>query len=178
VSSTPDDADAPAIAEAERMESPAPHRLLAYRFPPGVEFDGRLLGLLQRVDEGGPLRIVDLLFVARDLASGEPLALSGRGGGSGNLVAGQAGYRLGAAERARATARARRIYAEPDLVTRQAGALPPGGAVAALIVESAWARAVGEAVEQSGGSLLVDEPAPASRLDALEGLAPRLVAVV
>lgn len=160
------------------MESLAPHRLLVYRFPPGVEFDGRLLGLLQRVDEGGPLRIVDLLFVARDLTSGEPLALSGRGGGSGNLVAGLAGFRLDAAERARATARARRTYGEPDLVRRLAGALPPGGAVAALLVESAWADGVGEAVARSGGSLLVDEPVPASRLDALEGLAPRLVAVV
>ena len=160
------------------MESPSAHRLRAYRFPPGVEFDGSLLGLLQRVDEGGPLRIVDLLFVARDPVSGEPLALSGRGGGSGNLVAGLAGFRLDAAERARATARARRTYGEPDLVTRLAGALPPGGAFAALLVESAWAGAVGEAVERCGGSPLVDEPAPAARLEALEGLAPRLVAAV
>jgi len=152
--------------------------LLAFRVPPGVEFDGRLLGLLQRVDEGGPLRIVDLLFVVRDPASGEPLALSGRGGGSGNLVAGLAGFRLDAAERARATARARRTYGEPDLVTQLAGALPPGGAVAALLVESAWADAVGEAVARSGGSLLVDEAVSVSRLEALEGLAPRLVAVV
>ena len=63
-------------------------------------------------------------------------------------------------------------------MTPLAGALPPGGAVAALLVESAWAGSVGEAVERCGGSLLVDEPVPASRLDALEGLAPRLVAAV
>jgi hypothetical protein len=159
------------------VETSAQHRLLAYRFPPGVAFDGRLLGLLERVDEGGPLRVVDLLFVARD-ATGEAVALSGRGGGSGSLVAGLAGFRLDAGERTRATAKVRRTYGEPDLVTELAGVLPPGGAVAALLVESGWAGAVGEAVVACGGTLLLDEPAPAARLDGLDGLAPRLVAAV
>jgi hypothetical protein len=56
--------------------------------------------------------------------------------------------------------------------------VPPGGAIAALLVESASAGAVGETVKRCGGAPLLDEPAPAARLDAVEGLAPRLVAAV
>jgi hypothetical protein len=56
-------------------------RLLAYRFPPSAEFDGRLLGSLERAFKGGPLRIDDLLFVTRDAGTGELTAFSGRGRG-------------------------------------------------------------------------------------------------
>ena len=149
-------------------------RLLAYRFPPSAEFDGRLLGSLERAFKGGPLRIDDLLFVTRDGGTGELMALSGRGRGEGSLIANVVGFRLDAAERARATARALRTYSsEDDLVTRLGDALPPGGALAALLVADAWAAAVDEAARGCEGSPLLDEPVTESTLAAL---GPRLVA--
>lgn len=148
-------------------------RLLAYRFPPSAEFDGRLLGSLERAFEGGPMRIDDLLFVARDGATGELMALSGRGRGEGNLIAGIVSFRLDPAERARATARAVRDYSSEDLVTRLAGALPPGGAIAALLVADAWAASVDEAARGCDGAPLLDEPVPET---ALAALGARLVA--
>ena len=149
-------------------------RLLAYRFPPSAEFDGRLLGSLERAFKGGPLRIDDLLFVTRDAATGELTALSGRGRGEGSLIANVVGFRLDAAERARATARALRAYSsEDDLVARLGDALPPGGALAALLVADAWAAAVDEAARGCDGSPLLDEVVPESTLAAL---GPRLVA--
>jgi hypothetical protein len=149
-------------------------RLLVYRFPPSSEFDGRLLGTLERAFKGGPLRIDDLLFVARDGGSGELIALSGRGRGEGSLIASVVGFRLDAAERARATARALRAYSsEDDLVTRLAGAVPSGGALAALLVADAWAAAVDEAARDCEGSPLLDELVSESTLAAL---GPRLVA--
>jgi hypothetical protein len=150
------------------------NRLIAYRFPPGAEFDGRLLGMLERVDSGGPLRILDLLFVALEPETGEPVALTGRGRGEGSLVARMIGFRLDAAERERATARAKRTY-EDDVVARLAAALPPGGAIAALLVEPAWVDAVGEVVERCGGSQLLDETVASTTL---AERAPRLVAAV
>jgi hypothetical protein len=151
-------------------------RLLAYRFPPTAEFDGRLLGSLERAFHGGPLRVLDLLFVAREAGTGELMALAGRGHGEGSLIASLIGFRLDAAERAHATARALQAYrsdAGPDLVTRLAGEVPPGGAFAALLVVDAWADAVDEAARGSGGSPLLDEAVPETRLGAL---ASRLVA--
>jgi hypothetical protein len=151
-------------------------RLLAYRFPPEAEFDGRLLGMLERMSGGGPLRVIDLLVVARDAGTGELTALAGRGRGEGSLIARLVGFRLDAAERARATARARRAYRSEDgsdLVTRLAGALPSGGAIVVLLVPPEGADAVAGAAESCGGSALLDEAVPDTRLD---GLGPRLVA--
>lgn len=151
-------------------------RLLAYRFPPTAEFDGRLLGSLERAFRGGPLRIFDLLFVARDAGTGELMALTGRGRGEGSLIASVVGFRLDAEQRVRATARALRDYPPddgPSLVTRLADAVPPGGAIAALLVADAWADAVDEAARGSGGSPLLDESVAETRLGAL---ASRLVA--
>jgi hypothetical protein len=151
-------------------------RLLVYRFPPATEFDGRLLGSLERAFGGGPLRILDLVFVARDGGTGELMALSGRGRGEGSLVASLVSFRLDASQRARATSRALRAYPSdegPDLVTRLAGAVPPGGAIAALLVPDAWADAVDEVARGCDGSPLLDEPVPETRLGVL---GPRLVA--
>ena len=149
-------------------------RLLAYRFPPSAEFDGRLLGSLERAFEGGAVRIHDLLFVARDGATGELMALSGHGRGEGSLIARIVGFRLDAAERARATARALRDYSsEDDLVSRLADGVPPGGAIAALLVADAWAAPVDEAARGCDGSPLLDEPVAET---ALAALGARLVA--
>ena len=151
-------------------------RLLAYRFPPSAEFDGSVLGALERAFHGGPLRILDLLFVARDAGTGELMALAGRGRGEGSLIASLVGFRLDAAQRARATARALHDYPSddgPGLVTRLADAVPPGGAIAALLVADAWADAVAEAAAGCGGSPLLDEAVPETRLGVL---GPRLVA--
>lgn len=165
------------VGRPSRMLDGTPmSRLLAYRFPPAAEFDGRLLGSLERAFGGDPLRILDLLFVARDAQTGRLMALTGRGRGEGSLIASLVGFRLDAAQRARATTRALRAYPSDDgsdLVTRLADAVPPGGAIAALLVADAWADAVDEAARDSGGSPLLDEPVPETRLGVL---APRLVA--
>ena len=101
-------------------------------------------------------------------------AATSRGRGEGSLIAKVIGFRLDAAERARATARALRAYSsEDDLVTRLGGGLPPGGAFAALLVADAWAAAVDEAARGCDGSPLLDEVVPESSLAAL---GPRLVA--
>jgi len=145
-------------------------RLLAYRFPPEAEFDGRLLGMLERAFGGGPLRVIDLLVVARDAGTGELIALSARGRGEGSLIASLVGFRLDAAERARATARAQRAYRSADgfdLVARLGGALASGGAIAALLVPPDWADAVDQAAGSCGGSPLLNEAVPDTRLGEL-----------
>ncbi len=85
---------------------PHPVQLLLYRFDAGARFEGRLVGALERLESGGTLRILEVLFVARDGESGELAAVELRSRGAGSLVSPLIGFRLDARERARATERA------------------------------------------------------------------------
>jgi hypothetical protein len=41
-------------------------QLLVYGFGPGADFEGRLPGVLERIESGGTVRVVDALSVAND----------------------------------------------------------------------------------------------------------------
>jgi hypothetical protein len=133
-------------------------QLLAFHFDPGAEFEGRLVGALERLESGGTLRIRDVLFVGRDPGTEELVAVAARGAGQGALVSALLGFRLDPAERKRATERALQEYergAEPNLVRRIGETLAPGGAFAAVLVEHVWARALDDAVARTGGTALM-----------------------
>jgi hypothetical protein len=133
-------------------------QLLAYRFDPGAEFEGQLLGALERIESGGTLRIGEVLFVGRDPESGELLAIAARGRQQGSLVAQLLGFRLDPSERARATEKALRAYdrgAKPNPLRLLGETLAPGGAVAAVLVEHLWAHAIDDAVARTGGAALI-----------------------
>jgi hypothetical protein len=53
-------------------------QLLAYRFGPDAAFEGRLVGALERMESGGTLRVLDVVFVGRDGQTGELLAAAVR----------------------------------------------------------------------------------------------------
>ena len=133
-------------------------QLLAYRFEPGAQFEGQLLGALERVESGGTLRIREVLFVGRDPQTGELVAVAARGRQQGSLVAPLLGFRLDPAERGRATERALRAHdrgSDPNPLRMLGDSLPPGGAVAAVLVEHVWAHAVDDAVARTGGAALL-----------------------
>ena len=75
-----------------------PRQLLLYRFDVEANYEGRLVGALERMESGGALRIVEALFVSRDADSGELAALDLRSRGAGNLVSPLIGFRLDARE--------------------------------------------------------------------------------
>jgi hypothetical protein len=110
MASHPDEAGSVRKRQPVRMKPIV--QLLAYRFGPDAAFEGRLVGALERMESGGTLRVLDVLFVGRE----EPNPLRGLG-----------------------------------------EALPPGGGVGAVLVEHVWARALGDAVDQSSGSALLSE---------------------
>ena len=135
-------------------------QLLAYRFGPDSAFEGRLVGALERMESGGTMRVLDVLFVGRDGETGELLAAAVQSRHEGAVVAPLLGFRMDPAERRRLTARALRAYdrgEEPNPLRALAESLPPGGGVAAVLVEHVWARALGDAVDQSSGSALLSE---------------------
>ena len=46
-------------------------QLLVYGFDPGAEFQGGLVGAIERIESGGNLRVLDVLFVMRDADTNE-----------------------------------------------------------------------------------------------------------
>jgi hypothetical protein len=133
-------------------------QLLAFRFAAGAAFQGQLVGAIERAESGGALRIRDVLFVGRDPESGDLVAVAAHGKGQGSLVSALLGFRLDPAERRRATERTLRAYeggGEPNALRRLGATLEPGEAIAALLVEHVWRRAVDDAVERTGGGALM-----------------------
>jgi hypothetical protein len=132
-------------------------QLLVYRFGADADFEGRLVGALERIESGGTLRIVDAIFVASEPDSGELLAIDLKGDSSAGKVAPLLRFRLEPAERRRATERALRPHGSglPAEALRELGrALPPGESIVALLVEHEWAHALNDAVSRTGGTVV------------------------
>jgi hypothetical protein len=151
-------------------------QLLVYRFDSGGDYEGRLVGALERIESGGALRVVDALFAASEPETGELVAISLRAAGSS--VATLLTFRLDPAERRKATARAMdpdRSGIAAETMRELADALEPGSAVAAVLVEHVWAAALSDAVSRSGGTSVSDEFVQAT---ALGEVTPTLLAAV
>ena len=144
-----------------------PAQLLVYGFAPGAEFEGRLVGAIERIESGGTLRVLDVLFVMRDADTAELVAIERRGRGEGSLVAPLLGFRLDPGERRRMSEKALRAGAHSDALRRLGEALEPGAAVAAVLVEHVWVQALDDAVSRTGGRPLASELVDAAALGEL-----------
>ena len=117
-------------------------QLLVYGFGPDADFEGRLVGALERIETGGTVRILDALFVANDPETGELVAVDLKGDGAGGIVAPLVRFRLEQAERHRATERAMSAHRGVAAETlRELGRmLEPGGASPSCLSTSGPAR--------------------------------------
>jgi hypothetical protein len=146
-----------------------PRQLLVYRFSPGGHFEGQLVGALERLESGGSLRIRDALFLARDADTDELSAVDVRSGQAGAIVGPLLGFRLDARERRACTERV--LAADASGVVTQLGAtLPPGGALAAVLVEHRWHEVLDAAAAQTGGTPVLDTFIEADRITDLPQL--------
>ena len=133
-------------------------QLLVFGFDASAAFEGQLVGALERMESGGALRILDVLFVAADEATGELIAIDLEGG-TGGLTAKLLDFRLDPA--------GRRRKGTSELARDLGGALQPGTALAAVLVEHIWSRALDDAVSRVGGRSLASDFVDASRLSEL-----------
>jgi len=141
-------------------------QLLAFGFSAGTAFEGQLVGAIERLESGGALRVLDVLFVASDEATGELVAINLQGK-TGGLTAKLLDFRLDPA--------ARRGTAERSLENDLGKGLEPGAALAVLLVEHVWARGLEDAVARVGGTALASEFVDAAELSEL---APELLKIV
>jgi len=135
-------------------------QLLVYGFGPDADFEGRLVGALERIESGGAVRILDALFVANDPETCELVAVDLKGEGAGGVVAPLLRFRLEPAERQRATERTLsrdRSGVAAETLRELRKMLEPGAALVALLLEHEWARALEEAAARTGGTQLTNE---------------------
>jgi hypothetical protein len=158
------------------MAAPPPVQLLVYAFGSGADFEGRLIGALERLESGGAMRILDALFVHRRADTGDLDAVNVKSDGAGSIAAPLLDFRLDESARRRATQKAlkgRPGGIPPELVTRLGDTLEPGAAIAAVLVDHVWRRTLEDAVDRSSGTPLVTEFVHAEMLGEL---APELIA--
>ena len=125
-------------------------QLLVYRFGSEAGFEGRLTSALERIEAGGALRVLDVLFVGSDRATGEIFAIDLHRSSAGGMVSPLLGFRLDVEERRRTT---RRTLADgpAELIATLGQTLGPGEALAALLVRHEWAHTLEDAVARTGG---------------------------
>jgi uncharacterized membrane protein len=151
----------------DRQTSLGPVQLLVIAFEDG-SFEGKILEELRRLREHDVVRLVDLLFVAKDddgnVAELEQSDLSPQEAGEfGALVGALIGFEengeagaLSGAEEAAATASQNGSLLDPEGFWYLADVIPPGSAAALALIEHRWAIPLRDAIEAAGGHDLVD----------------------
>lgn len=134
------------MSDALEDRSSTPTQLLVYGFEPGAKFEGRLVGAIERVESGGTLRVLDVLFVMRDADTADLVAIEMRGRGEGSLVASLLGFRLDPGERRRASEKA--LGANAPAVSRTGGK----PLSSELVDAASFAELTGDLPAAAGGS--------------------------
>ena len=118
----------------------------------GGSFDGRVLDELRRLRAADTVRVIDLLFVAKDgqgtvVELDQADLLAGEDAAFGDLV--RALFGTGMSGRNGSPA-------DRDGVWFLADAIPTGTAAAVALLEHRWAMPLRDAIESAGGHDLVD----------------------
>ena len=148
-----------------------PRQLLAFRFGSDSRFEGQLVGALERIESGGTVRVLDGLFVAREPESGELSAIALSDSPPSRMTSRLLGFRLDPRDRRAATQKALDGQAG-EAVRSLAAMLSPGSAIAAVLLEHAWADALADAVARVGGTEIASDFVHANRISELT---PRLL---
>ena len=136
--------------------------LRVYRFDPGAVFEGGLLAALERMQLGEDWKLLDVLFVTRDAASGELEAVDFVTGGADATLASLLDFRLDPGRRRALTERTLAEHAggvPRPLIEAIAATLEPGAAIFAVLHTGASATVLEDAVARCGGRPIADEPA-------------------
>jgi DNA-binding NarL/FixJ family response regulator len=130
----------------------APLQLIAVGFGPGADFEGRVLAEVDRLEGRGVLRLLDVLFVAKDQDGAIRQLVVGDDEELGALLASVVPLD-GAGLVEPSIAEALSGF-DPANAWALAESLRPGTALAFLLVEHGWARPLFDAIADTGGVLV------------------------
>lgn len=132
---------------------PGPLQVIAVSFSPGSDFQARVLTEVDRLQGRGVLRLLDVIFVAKNEdGTIEPVVVGGDDDDVGALLSSI--LPLGGGGLVEPTGDAALPGSAMSDAWALAESLLPGTALALLLVEHGWAQALFEAVSESGGALL------------------------
>ena len=131
---------------------PGPLQVIAVSFGPGADFEGRVLAEVDRLQGRGVLRLLDLLFVAKNEDGTIERLLFGDDEDFGALLSRI--VPLEGAGLVEAAADDGSPGFDPADAQALAESLPPGTALAFLLVEHGWAQPLFDAIAETGGALL------------------------
>ncbi|HEY2303771.1 MAG TPA: LuxR C-terminal-related transcriptional regulator [Acidimicrobiales bacterium] len=130
----------------------APLQVIAVSFTPDADFEGRILDEVDRLQGRGILRVLDLLFVAKgDDGTLERISI-GEDEDFGSLLGGVVPSEPG--DLTEPSAGNGSSGFDPGDAWALAESLPPGGALAFLLVEHHWAAPLFDAIAETGAALL------------------------
>lgn len=136
------------------MSDLGPVQLLAVGFGPDANFEGRVMAELAELEQAGTVRILDLLFVAKE-DDGSLVALDYQGESLGAIVGALLGFDFEGdvvtAEPEAAIAGGRAFGLSLEQVEGIAASLPADHSAGILLVEHVWARKFKSAVRDAGG---------------------------
>jgi uncharacterized membrane protein len=133
-----------------------PVQLISVGFEPGANFEGRIVDEIAELEKERTIRVLDLLFIARDTDSDEIVVVDHHGTESmGAIVGALLGIELeGEAAPDAASGDEHAFgFTKADIEAMGAG-LEPGGSAGLLLIEHVWARGFRKAVRDAGGRML------------------------
>jgi hypothetical protein len=131
------------------MAEIGPVQLLNIGFPPGANFEGRIADELAKLANDRTIRVLDLLFVARDTDSDELVVLEHQEQNMGSVVGAILGLELDGESSDTEEHSFGFTQAEIEEMGR---GLPPGGSAGLLLIEHVWARELKRAIRDAGGT--------------------------
>jgi hypothetical protein len=148
-----------------------PVQLLNIGFPPGANFEGRIADELAKLASDSTIRVLDLLFVARDTDSDELVVLEHQEENMGSVVGAILGLRLDGEGSGPEEHSFGFTQAEIDEMGQ---GLAPGGSAGLLLIEHVWARDLKRAIRDAGGTPVSGEFLTPEAVAAVE---PKLAAM-
>ena len=139
-------------------EKIGPVQLVVIGFPLGAELEGRIMAELERLERHETIRILDLLFVAKDAATGDLLALDYQGEDLGAIVGALLGFEFDGEQPDGTTEdiQGHAFGLSQTEMQEMAASLKPGDSAGFLLVEHVWARDLKSAIRDAGGFPLGD----------------------
>jgi uncharacterized membrane protein len=141
------------------MEGIGPVQLISIGFDRDANFEGRIIDELTKLESERTIRILDLLFIARDTDSEDTVVLEHPDAeGMGAIVGALLGFEFegedapSAAETSESDQHAFG-FSQAEIQQMAAG-LGPGESAGILLIEHVWARDLKRAFRDAGGRLL------------------------
>jgi len=144
-----------------KMKEIGPVQLLAIGFGPDAKFEGKILDELAKVERKEMIRILDLLFVQKDVETGDLRALDYQGEELGAIVGALLGFEFEGDEQPAGSTEEERVESHAFGLSQReieamAASLDPGSSAGFLLVEHVWARDLKRAIRQTGGFPLAE----------------------